>query len=183
MGTSITITYASGQWLNLPLSNSAGEAKICALVVAGSREILETVAELQSAGFRLSDFTWETTLLTCLASHDRVVLSNSEGFDIGKLGWTSEAFPDQKKTFLQFIESALMYSEQNLGHVFNIERLLPNLGALRLMVNNMTEADIPANSAFEWLLPPPETVTACPEHEVFLHSRGCLLCHLEKGLN
>ncbi|HEY9840862.1 MAG TPA: hypothetical protein V6D23_10430, partial [Candidatus Obscuribacterales bacterium] len=103
MGTSLTITYASGQYFCLPLSNGAAEALLCALTVAGSRELAELQAELAEEGVSWAELAWETSLLTFFASHDRKILHNSEGFDLGRLGWQAENFATQKQTLLHYI--------------------------------------------------------------------------------
>lgn len=181
MGTTIYFTYNTGQYIHIPLSNSAGAAIVYSLVVAGSRYLLQLFDDLQSQNLDWSEIKWEIDLISHLATRDRCVLYNSEGFHLGQLGWTDERFWEQKETFLRIIEMAMWKTMSEIESDFAPERLLPNLGAVRLMLNNMVPDDIPENTDFEWWMEQPETIQFCPKHKVILHIEGCMVCH-QRGL-
>lgn len=172
MGTRITVHYASGQELRLELSNGAAEALILTLLLAGSRTVAAQRAE-PADPLR----AWELELLRFLASHDRQLLGNAVGFDIGRLGWTTD-FESQKRRLSGWIDTALGQTESLVGAWFSVERLLPNLGALRLMLSHLTVADLPDDTGLDWPLEPPE-LAWCPSHQVVMNIAGCPLCQLD----
>lgn len=158
MGNLITNKKAD-EWLNL--SNGATDVLLSVLLLSGSD---------------LATTEWEKELIIWLAEHDQYLYGRGVvGFDIDEIAWSTQDFDRQKAFFLKTIDLAL---QRHRWEVLDYDPPYAHeyLVTLRRLVEKYTVEMIVSTKQWDWFVEP-EHLSKCPEHNVYIHANGCLICH------
>ncbi|MBU8897491.1 hypothetical protein DRW03_29095 [Corallococcus sp. H22C18031201] len=125
--------------------------------------------------------TWELQLALWLAESDQTILGlGMVGFDVSELGWTAEAFEDQRRFLLEIIDGAMAREgwERLPFALHDATWVIALLRQVREMVERLPREALPTPHVRTWRwhdgLP---EYGRCELHHVYLHAAGCILCN------
>ncbi|MBX7222539.1 MAG: hypothetical protein K1Y36_21510 [Blastocatellia bacterium] len=146
---------------DMALSNGATIVLLSTLILSGSD---------------LAQTEWEQELVTWLAEHDQTIYGlGVVGFDLDEIAWNPADFEQEKAFLLALTDLAL---RRHRWEVLDYDPpfALCYLTDFRKLVECYTAEMVEGPKAWDWFQPP-ETLSKCPLHQVFVHANGCLLCH------
>lgn len=166
----------SALWLVINMSNWIGNEKANEKLELsnGATDVLVSVLIL--AGSDIANTPWEQELVTWISEHDQSVFgSGVVGFDIDQIAWRRPDFAAQKAFVLQMVDLALARRRWD-ALSYDPPYAQDHLTKFRLLVDAYVITMIDEETDWEWRQPP-ESLTMCPKHQVFIHSNGCQICH------
>jgi len=158
MGNILTNSPAN---LALRLGNGGTSALLAVLLLAGSD---------------LAQREWEKELMTWLAGHDQAIRGlGVVGFDVYEIAWTHEGIEQQRSFFLKAIDLALRHHRwEALG--YDAPHAREYLASLRKLIEAVAHESIRPHATWR-SQDRPAVLTKCPQHQVYMHAWGCMLCN------
>jgi hypothetical protein len=142
------------------------------------------ISTLALGGSALARTDRERELVVWLAEHDQDVLGiGTVGFSLVDIPWTAAGFEAEKQFLLDVIAAAQAKTGwERLSYTPDEESLLPRLARFAQLVRQFTADHVDPSSYQNWLDWPPEYAVPagfprCPQHQVFLHWWGCVICN------
>ncbi|MEP6757016.1 MAG: hypothetical protein ABJA67_16035 [Chthonomonadales bacterium] len=158
MGNCFTYNRAG---LSLWMSNGGTSVFLSVLLLAGS--------DLARSG-------WECEMMVWLADNDQAVFgAGTVGFDLDEIAWEPTQFATQKAFLLHVIDVALTRHRWNALD-YDPPVVADNLKEFRVIVEAYSLDNTTGPGKSDWAHEP-TSLGKCVRHEVFVHARGCLLCH------
>jgi hypothetical protein len=135
------------------------------------------VAVLSIAAADLAEDDGQREIAAWIASHDQAVYGlGVVAFDVGDLPWRLEAFTRDRAFVLRVVAAGLARRGwERLGYEPRGDWIRESLEAFQALVEAFA---VEHASGREWAFGArPERLALCPEHRVYLHLEGCVLCH------
>ncbi len=136
---------------------------------------------LSLAASALAQTDRERELAVWFASHDQNVFGvGMVGFDVGGLPWCAEAFAADRDFVLRAVAAAKAKTGwSRLGYEPHEDWVLGRLEGFERLVSafDIRDAETKANGYSWGFGDRPGCFELCPEHAVYLHSAGCILCN------
>ena len=138
------------------------------------------VSVLSLAASTLAQTDRQREFAVWFASHDQDVYGlGIVGFDVSELPWRAEAFETDRDFVLGAIEAAKAKTGWvRLGYSPREEWVLDCLERFQHLVASFDIRDAGAEPESSWSLGDrPVSFELCPEHAIYCHSAGCILCN------
>lgn len=147
--------------IEMGLSNGATAVLLSLLLLAGSD---------------LAETPWEQACITWLSEQDQSIFGlGVVSFDLDQVAWQRADFDRQKAFLLRTVDLALM------RHRWELLDYDPPAGPdflreFRSVLESYDSEMIDSDKDWDWFQAP-ERFEKCPQHQVFQHANGCLICH------
>lgn len=125
----------------------------------------------------------EKELTVWLAEKDQsVVGGGTVGFAIAEMPWTRDGFAEEKQFLLDAVAAARDRTGWQVLDYEPAEMIFECLDKFRALVEAFDHSEINAANYAEWKnvapeFQPPRNFPKCPQHQVLLHWRGCVICN------
>lgn len=126
----------------------------------------------------LATTLWEKRFTQWLGEHDQPIWGiGTVGFELDEIGWWADEFEPQKQFVLKAVDMAA--NKHRWSYLdYEPTRVLEYVLAFGLMIRFFEVSSIKPENA--WRLANEIQFELCPQHRVYMHMGGCVICNWPK---